>query len=162
HNLGNQATQSLRPHVGSGATETMKLRSIALATLMSLTLPLGVWAGPAAVEHIKGHADRRLPNSSDWNSIDVGDRIPEGSEVRTDPHSELDLVTDQGHRLHVGADTAIVLSALQPDKTKTYLNKGKVLSKVVPLKSNEKFLIQTPSAVCAVRGTEFWTGSNDK
>jgi hypothetical protein len=132
------------------------------SVILCLSAANAAWAGSAAVEHLKGHAEQQLANSADWNPLDVGDRITEGTAIRTDEGSNLDLATDQGHKLHVGPSTTIRLSALQDNKTKAYLVKGKVLSKVVPLKTQEQFLIQTPSAVCAVRGTEFWTGTNEK
>jgi hypothetical protein len=138
----------------------MKIKNLYILILLMGSVTPTLWAGPAAVEHIKGHPERKFPQSADWGPLDVGDRLPEGSAVRTDDTSDVDLVTDQGHKLHLGPSSTISLSSLQPDKTKTFLSQGKVLSKVVPLKGQEKFLIQTPSAVCAVRGTEFWTGAN--
>jgi len=111
---------------------------------------------------MRGLVERRLPGRSDWAAVELGDRIPEGWEIRTAQASDIDLSVDQGHKLHVAPESQVTLAALQDAKTKTYITKGKVLSKVVPLKSQEQFLIQTPSAVCAVRGTEFWTGANDK
>jgi hypothetical protein len=121
-----------------------------------------VWAGPAIVVQMKGEVERKLPDSTDWSEVEVGDRLVEGTTIRTGPKSTVNLDLGQGHHLRIAPETSLVLSALQADKTKTYLTQGKVLSKVRPLKDKEKFLIQTPSAVCAVRGTEFWTGANEK
>src|SRR5262249_37236528 len=50
----------------------------------------------------------------------------------------------------------------QADDTKAVLEKGRVLSQVQKLKPTEKFSVQTPTAVCAVRGTEFETMTGDK
>jgi hypothetical protein len=136
------------------------LNGIKLLVFFGLAAP-NVWAGPAVVVQMKGEVERRLPDSQDWAALQIGDRLPEGTAIHTGEQSSIDLDLDQGHHIRVAADSAFVLAALQTNKTKMFLNKGKILSQVRGLKEYEKFLIQTPSAVCAVRGTEFWTGTTD-
>jgi hypothetical protein len=155
---------TLTKPIGCSSTQRSVARSLASGTLVFLCLGFAapIWAGPAVVVQMKGDVQRKLAGSTDWAEVEIGDRLEEGTTIRTGAKSSIDLDLDRGHRLRLTADTSLILSALQADKTKTYLTQGKVLSKVRPLKDQEKFLIQTPSAVCAVRGTEFWTGSNEK
>lgn len=120
------------------------------------------WADPAVADHVKGLVERKEPGATDWHHVQPGDRLPEGAEVRTGDKSRVELTTPQGHRLRLAPGTLVQLSSLQDGKTKTYLARGKVLSQVKPLKPLEQFAIQTPTAVCAVRGTEFVTGTDEK
>src|SRR5258708_1475525 len=69
------------------------------------------WAGPAVTAHVKGQVERKLPDSADWNSVEIGDRLPEGTEIRTGEKSEADLDLDQGHHLHIISNTVLILSA---------------------------------------------------
>jgi len=111
---------------------------------------------------VVGHVQQREQGSADWRDVKSGDALAEGAEIVTDDKSELELTTEQGHRLHIAPHSLVRLSTLQANKTKTYLAKGHIQSKVQPLKGSEQYAIQTPSAVCAVRGTEFLTGVDEK
>ena len=144
-----------------GVVQRGILRAAGALVFLCLFAPR-IYAGPAVVVQLKGHAERKLQGSNDWALVELGERLAEGTAVITGENSSVDLDLDQGHRLRVTAEAHLTLSSLQAEKTKTYLHKGNVLSKVRPLKGQEKFMIQTPSAVCAVRGTEFWTGVSDK
>lgn len=146
---------------GMGAVQRSVLRGAGALIFLCLLSP-SVFAGSAVVTALKGQVERKLPSATEWETLDIGERLPEGTAIITGEKSYVELDTDQGHKLKLTAEAHVTLSTLQNDKTKTFLDKGKLLSKVRHLKEKEQFMIQTPSAVCAVRGTEFWTGVTER
>src|SRR5579872_5189621 len=140
--------------------KTITSNLLFLCVLGGLSMP--VFAKPAIVDGMRGTVEKRLPNALDWEAITLGEKLPEGTTVRTADNSEVELQTLRGHHFHVKSDTVLELTSLQDDETKTRLEKGSVLSQVKHLKSHETFAIQTPTAVCAVRGTEFETTASEQ
>jgi hypothetical protein len=137
------------------------IRNASGRLLLFSALFLGVaplWADSiATVESFKGYVEKRLPGAIAWDKLYIGDKLAGGSAVRTQPGGSLDLKTHRGHRLHLREDTTLELTSLEDNQTQGQLEKGSVVSSVKHLKSDERFSIQTPTAVCAVRGTEFET-----
>ncbi|MFA5975513.1 MAG: FecR domain-containing protein [Elusimicrobiota bacterium] len=126
-------------------------------------LSLAAWAAPTGrVDVLRGQADKRLPGVVQWEAVQPGDKLEEGTTVRTGDQSELQILTGRGHRFVVKSATLFELTSLQDDQTKGRLETGRVLSKVKRLREKEQFSIQTPAAVCAVRGTEFETAAGER
>ena len=119
-------------------------------------------AAPATVRRMSGVVEHRAAGTLEWQAVSPGDKIDEGATIRTLSKASAELRTPRGHLLTLRADTTLELTSLQDDETKTRLDAGRVISKVKYLKNEERFLIQTPTAVCAVRGTEFETLSSDR
>jgi hypothetical protein len=126
-------------------------------TALSLIFTSNVWAGEAHVVRLSGTVEERLQGQLTWQAMVRGDKISEGTNLRTGADSELELVTDRGHHLQVKSNTRITLTSIQDEKTVSLLEEGRVVSDVRHLKKQEQFSIQTPTAVCAVRGTQFET-----
>jgi len=120
-------------------------------------LPGHVIAAPARVDEVRGTVEIRSVGGLKWETVTPGQKVEEGSSIRTGANSQADILTEQGHHFIVRDETTLEFTSLQADETKTRLETGKVLSKVHKLKANERFSLQTPTAVCAVRGTEFDT-----
>jgi len=116
-----------------------------------------LWAGSARIHTLSGTVDARLAGQLTWQPVLRGDKISEGTSVRTGEESEAELVTDRGHHLLIKPHSRLTLTALQETRTQALLDEGRVLSQVKHLKKEEQYAIQTPTAVCAVRGTEFET-----
>jgi len=140
--------------------KTITSNLLFLCLLGGLSMP--ALAKPALVDRMRGTVEKRLPNALDWEQVTPGEKLPEGTTLRTAENSEVDLETSRGHHFHVKSESVFELTSMQEDETKTRLDKGSVLSKVKHLKSNESFAIQTPTAVCAVRGTEFETTAGEQ
>jgi hypothetical protein len=116
-----------------------------------------VVAAPARVDDVRGEVEKRPVGALGWEKVTPGEKVEEGSSIRTGANSQADILTEQGHHFQVRSETTIEFTSLQADETKTHLEQGRVISKVHKLKDNERFSLQTPTAVCAVRGTEFDT-----
>jgi hypothetical protein len=126
---------------------------------LSMVWTSSLWAGEARVEALSGSVDSRGPGDLTWQPLRRHDKIVEGTAIRTAADSDAVLLTDRGHRLEIKPNTHLTLTALQDANTETHLDAGRVLSKVKHLKPEERFAVQTPTAVCAVRGTEFETSA---
>ncbi len=119
-------------------------------------------AGSATLERLQGVVELRAVGELKWVPVSVGQRVQEGGTLRTGANSWADLRTERGHGFKVRSETVFELTSLQNDQTLGRLEKGRVLSKVQHLRGKESFKIQTPAAVCAVRGTEFDTVAGEK
>lgn len=124
--------------------------------------PLSAWAVPAVVDRLQGQVEKRAPGEFAWTAVTPREKLPDGTVLRTGPNSIAELSTARGHQFKVRSETVFELTSLQDDQTLTRLEKGRVLSKVKKLQGSELFKVQTPAAVCAVRGTEFDTIASDK
>src|SRR5689334_14030564 len=89
------------------------LLSLLLGSLLS-SFALGA---AARIDQIRGNVDKRNPGALDWRIVTPGEKIEEGSILRTGPNSEADVVTEQGHHFVLRAETTFEFSALQPDET---------------------------------------------
>ena len=118
-------------------------------------------AAPARVDKAHGDVEKRAVGALKWEPVTMGEKVEEGSAIRTGPNSEADILTDQGHHFIIRPDSTLEFSSLQADDTETRLESGRVLSRVKKLKADERFALQTPTAVCAVRGTEFDTTAGE-
>jgi len=116
----------------------------------------------ATLDHLKGIVEVREVGQSVWRTAHLGDALKEGVSIRTALKSEASLVTTRGHRFKISSLSLFTLTDLNETQTKGFLEKGKVLSKVKPLHDQEKFSIKTPTAICAVRGTEFAVNVQEK
>jgi len=147
---------------GGTGKQVAKYLATSLLFLLPYLLPAQSLAAQAKVDHIHGVADFRSPQSLDWQRLHTGDSLSEGSVIRTSDNSDVELLTSRGHRFVVRSVTQLELTSLREDDTQGHLESGRVLSKVKHLKKNEKFAIQTPTVVCAVRGTEFEASANSQ
>lgn len=139
----------------------MHTRQLLLAFLVCGAAPLGA-ASFARIDSLSGFADRRDPGQIEWQGLNPSDRLSEGVSLRTAADARVDLVTDSGHRITVKPNSLFTLTRLDGDITEGRLEQGRVLSKVRHLQTQQRFAIATPSAVCAVRGTEFETAVQDR
>ncbi len=122
---------------------------------------LRVWGAPAVVEHLQGIVEERQAGNLAWEPVLRGEKLREGASIRTGDHAQADIVVARGHHFHLHADSELDLTKLQDNSTETKLEKGRVLSQVKHLREGERFALQTPTAVCAVRGTEFETSAGE-
>lgn len=135
---------------------------IACAVLLAALTARAGYAIPAKADRVQGQVEKRAIGAFNWLPVVPGDQLEDGSAVRTGHNAQLEIVTARGHHLTVRGDTLLELTSLQNDDTHARLERGRVLSKVKKLQTAEKFSIQTPTAVCAVRGTAFDTIAGDK
>ncbi len=90
-------------------------------------------------------------------ALQVGNRLEAGMELRTAPNSRLRLRCADGSSLVMAADTQLRLEVMdlqgaQRQELRWHLRLGLIGQKVSP---GGRWSVRTPTAVTAVRGTEF-------
>src|SRR5262245_27007892 len=98
-----------------------KLFAIQMAKgLLSFCLPIVVTslvlAAPSRFEEIHGDVQKRAVGGLDWMRVVPGDKIEEGSSIRTGVNSSASVVTERGHRFEIHSETTLEFTALQPDE----------------------------------------------
>ncbi|MCU7371795.1 FecR family protein [Paucibacter sp. O1-1] len=127
----------------------MGRRYIATLLLMSLAAPVA--AAPACeVLAVRGEA-----RSAD-RALAVGDRLEPGAELRTGTDGRVRLRFGDGSTLVVGDRTVLKIERFEPAPRRAglLLESGLIGQKVEPAVGGA-WEVRTPTAVTAVRGTEF-------
>jgi hypothetical protein len=125
---------------------------------VALSVPLATaWAVDATLRPLKGSVYLRHANQPTWTLVKAQTSVVEGDQVRTNNASLAFLVLPDDHRVAISEETHVVLQRMADGETKLYLKNGAVRSKVQHLKPDlgQYYKVQTPTAVCAVRGTDF-------
>lgn len=135
--------------------------------LLALLLGLGASAARAAQTgcfyDLRGEVSVQKGGAGGWRSALKGEALAEGDKVRTGGSGACDLLMKDGTFVKVdpGSEASVEsLVATKEERTFSFsLLKGKALWMVAKLKKDLKssFRVRTPSAVCAVRGTDFAT-----
>jgi hypothetical protein len=152
----------LKAWPNTGKRFAKSLANVWLFLCLSVTLASVSGAAPARIEVMHGDVQKRAAGALRWDPVTPGEKVEEGATIKTGPNSDTEILTEQGHRFTIHSETTIEFTSLQADDTKTKLVNGRVLSQVHKLKEKQGFAIETPTAVCAVRGTEFETTAGDK
>jgi hypothetical protein len=111
-------------------------------------------------EFLHGKAEIRLPESAEWKPLGSGDRIPQGSTVRTLPESSLEIGFENGDTCFLRPETTVGITETVRDGNtwirRLFLQAGKIIARVQKATGTQtRFEVQTPSAQCAARGTVF-------
>lgn len=97
--------------------------------------------------------------SDDWQESQIGDFLEQDDILRVGEESYCELQFGEVAALRIQDNTEVLLQdvLLNPDESRVgvKLAAGSVLARVSKLTGNDKFAVQTESAVCGVRGTEF-------
>jgi len=104
---------------------------------------------------------------SSWDTVETGASLEKYESVKTGVQSECELQFGRTAVVRIREKTVIELKTIAMTAAKSRialgLDRGAVLCKVRKLAKDESFRVQTDSAVCGVRGTEFLVGvSGDK
>ena len=103
--------------------------------------------------------------SDDWQEAQIGDFLEEDDIIRVGEESYCELQFGDVGALRIQDNTEVLLQDvfLNPEESNVgvKLVAGSLLAKVSKLTGNDKFAVKTESAVCGVRGTEFWVTITD-
>ena len=90
----------------------------------------------------------------------IGDRIKNGSIIRTMPESKANLIYENGDQINIGPGTSFHVSwkstGAQRSPNQIKLFYGKMRGIILKEGSKNKFEIKTKTAVMGVRGTDFY------
>ena len=133
-----------------------------------LTIPVSLLKGTpmdGVVTFIKGDAKVQKENEEEWAVLHLRDQVPEGCGVKTGVASALELTFEDGSSLFQDADTDLKLSVTRISSNhllrELRLVGGRTINRVKRATGHEqRFIIRTPSALAAMRGTEFRVSSD--
>lgn len=131
----------------------MSTRAIIFSAIAAFLLTRS--AQCASVVSYKGTVEYKKASAGEWKRIEGYDKLKlgGGDEVRTRSASTVEILMETGSRVRLAPDSSFKLSDENGEKTSMRLLFGKLRAWVK--KYTNKFEVRTPTAVCAVRGTEF-------
>ncbi|MDD5208812.1 MAG: FecR family protein [Elusimicrobiales bacterium] len=115
----------------------------------------------AYVYSLRGDVDIKKSGSTEWTRIDADQNktpLKQGDEMRTSRASTVEIFMDDGSKVKLAPLSAFRMSAEDKETVSLGLYFGRVRSWVK--KFSKKFEVRTPSAVCAVRGTDFMVSAD--
>jgi len=119
-------------------------------------------ASAAYVFHSRGWVEYKKEGSSKWKRIASRSRIiiKEGDRIRTKRASTVQIYMDDGSKIQLSPRSSFKLNTENKKKASLGLFFGRIRSWVK--KQSKKFEVRTPSAVCAVKGTDFTVAADAK
>ncbi|MFA5858936.1 MAG: FecR family protein [Elusimicrobiota bacterium] len=122
---------------------------------LSLSLVSAAVIRKVAVESLRGQVETSLAGTEIWKACKTGAILNETAKIRTGDKSFVVLKMDDGTKVRLAANTIFSIKTMKPEVREFELNRGNMRAWVKKLTKNESFATRTPTAVCAVRGTEF-------
>jgi len=141
----------------------MKAKNI--ASVLPAALLFFAFAGsPAAAEDFdarlasfSGTVDVQASGETDaWREAEAGMPLSAGDKVRTGADSSAEITLDGSGIIRLGESSEVTASSLKTSSSSFFLSMGSLVSKIKGLlKKEARLQVRTPTAVAAVRGTEF-------
>jgi len=108
----------------------------------------------------------QVDENGQWRAVEEGEPLQAGDRVRTTDNASLHLLLADGSSLVLGPNSEATLQSLgnggEGSQTFIALASGLLNAMVEHLRPGSSFEIQTPSAVAAVKGTDFEVASGDE
>lgn len=128
-------------------------------TILSLSLGLLLCAGTAAagetkVMEVTGEAF--IANGHGINRLTAGMPCEAGDMLMTRPGSTADVMVNGLAACRLLPGTTAALAGVRGDKMQILVAEGNVILNVNKLPQTSRFIVDTPTAVAVVRGTQFW------
>jgi hypothetical protein len=123
--------------------------------LLILLSGLCTFSEAAYIYALRGQVDLKKSGSDAWTRLEAGERpkLKPGDELRTARASTVEIHMEDGSKVKLAPVSAFKMSEENNEKVSLGLYFGRVRSWVK--KFSRKFEVRTPTAVCAVRGTDF-------
>ena len=137
------------------------MKAILIALFFALAaLPAGA-GETGCVYDLKGDAAILKAGQAAWSAARKGQPVAEGDRLKTGPQAWCEILFKDGTFIKLEEDSETAAEALKATAAERIFAfsflKGKALWMAAKLKGKmtSKFSVRTPSAVCAVRGTDF-------
>jgi hypothetical protein len=130
-----------------------------------LIIPVGLLRGipvDGVVAFVQGDVMIQAKGTEEWNPLRLHDRVKEGSKIKTGDKCAIEIVFSDGFSCFQKSNTVAgflkVRKKGDAHEEILSLQKGRIITRILKATGREsRFEIQTPSAVCAARGTIFRT-----
>lgn len=106
----------------------------------------------AIVVFVKGDVTLKRDRSSKYEELKLNTALQPGDSIKTGPGSKASLVTKDGAEVRVNQNSVFDIPAKKRSRGLFNLAVGQVWSRMLHMKA--RLSVRTPSAVCAIRGTE--------
>ena len=134
----------------------MKKLFLVLALLSWLAVPVFAEDFQVEVLNVQGTA-KASQAGGDFVSLKEGDVLKKGAKIEVEKGAEVDLSFDKDWKniLRLETESEAEIDSVSP--AKVGLKKGAVFAKLKQLPKDSSFSVETPTALAAVRGTEYRT-----
>jgi hypothetical protein len=130
-----------------------------MLALACLIIPVWAIAAPVGtITHVEGTVDLTAVGKA-AREVFKEEPVSEGDILRAKSHSKAEVTFTDGNILRLAENTRVKISSYQIREGKQIfvdLSRGKVQSIVKNLLKNSRYEVHTPTAVCGVRGTDFF------
>lgn len=132
-------------------------------SLLLLTLGAAAEAAPQGPIHLipNGAVDVRPVGGGEWRAVAGPETVAAGTEIRTHGESTAELVFADNSKVLINNASIFAVDKTDRQENSFSLKLGRIRAAFAGLLSS-RVSIHTPSAVCAVRGTVFDIGVDDK
>jgi hypothetical protein len=120
--------------------------------LLSASFSFG---GVARLSEISGQVKYLKGDKMAWEAASIDMELNNGDKVKTEVESHAKIIFYSGHSAFLDENSEMKINQTDDNKTSLDLFKGKLRSKVKSLSKGQNYKVETPQAVCAVRGTDF-------
>lgn len=132
-----------------------------LQFFLLLALPGAALAEEAKLLSFSGNVEVRQAREGQWAPAAADMEIAEGGAVRTGEGGEAVLFMPNKSKIWLKEKTSLEVEQRMTLASRLALVFGKIKVRVPHLMRKEKFEVRTPSAICAVRGTELTLASTE-
>jgi hypothetical protein len=127
----------------------------ALAGLALAAAATVAHADATRVVALAGGVELQADPNGVWSPASVGAEVPEGGTVRTSGDGRAELAYPDGSLIWLKENTTVTVETQRSLLSRLSLFFGSIKAKVPHLASDRRMEFKTPTAVAAVRGTEF-------
>ncbi len=125
----------------------------------------GLLAGPASaavtISFMSGRVSRQQAGGQAWEDARLGAPLSAGDLLHTARGAKASLAYDDGSRIVLDGESTLTIREAKSDSSLVELALGTLKAFVSGVRSR-RFEVKTPTAVCAVRGTEFQVAVNQQ
>jgi hypothetical protein len=110
----------------------------------------------ARLKVVSGVVMIKTVDTEDWNKVTGEVPLEPNDSVKTSADGQAEIYLDDKGVVSLNSNTELEISSLDQEDSVLSLSFGSLVAKIKHfLNEKQKFKVRTPSAVCAVRGTEF-------
>jgi len=136
------------------------MKTIVLSLFLGLTAAPAIAGETGCVYDLKGEVMTMKAGQAAWAAAKKGLPVAEGDRLKTGPRAWCEILFKDGSFIKMEEESETAAEALRSTAEERLFSfsflKGKALWMAAKIKSRAtSFSVRTPSAVCAVRGTDF-------
>lgn len=107
------------------------------------------------IEKTTGSVYLNSSESGDWVQVDGPIPLEFNDKIKTGSNGTVEIALDDKGVIFIGRNSEIEINTISQSDTMFSLKIGSLIAKIQHFLSSGKFQVQTPVAVCSIRGTEF-------